>query len=139
MNPKCQKCIRIAIVLLFIFVTGQIILAVMKATYTKNVVAAEVMQEVLLLTLENLEIERIEEAFEMTALVVAMLTTAGIVCALASLLSARCCNRPCNGFWTKWYVAWSVLVFLTVSLVFLIIGSALAVIKDQFDSEAINK
>lgn len=42
MNPKCQMCIRVSIVVLLIFIVVQIILASIKGAYTKNIVTAEI-------------------------------------------------------------------------------------------------
>lgn len=72
------------------------------------------------------------------ALVISLFTVAGIVCGLVSLCAARFCNKKCNGCWTKWYVAWSAIVFIAVAIIFFILGSVLVVLKEQLDEDFIN-
>jgi hypothetical protein len=42
MNPKCQMCIRVSIVILLVFIVVQIILAAVKGAYTTNIVTADI-------------------------------------------------------------------------------------------------
>ena len=139
MNPKCQMCIRVSIVILLIFIVVQLILAIVKGVFTKNMITADVMQEILKMSLTPQEIEDLEGAFDMMALVISLFTVAGILCGLVSLCAARFCNKQCNGCWTKWYVAWSAIVFIAVAIIFFLVGSVLVVIKDQLDEDFINR
>jgi len=44
-------CIRVSIVILLVFLVVQLILAIVKGVYTKNMITADVMQEILKMTL----------------------------------------------------------------------------------------
>lgn len=85
------------------------------------------------------DIARVEDLFTFVALAISMITVVGILCGLAVLCAARCCNKACGGCWTKWYVFWSAVAFLVISILFFIFGSALIVIKDQLSEEFIDR
>ena len=133
MNPKCQVCIRVAMVVLIVFVIVQVILAVIKGVYTKDIVMADVMQALLKLALDNEEFIRIERLFDMVALGISMVTVVGILCTLAVLLSARLCNKAMGGCITKFFIVWSFLVFFTVAIIFILVGTSLVVVKEEFN------
>jgi hypothetical protein len=61
------------------------------------------------------------------------------VCALFTLCSACCCNEKFNGYITKFFVTISSMVFLTIAIIYLIVGSTMWLIPSQMGGSYIDE
>jgi hypothetical protein len=117
----------------------QIILAIVKGVYTTNIATADVMQEIIKMSMSASEVDDFESAFSSAGTAFSMITVGGICAGCWALLAARFCNKAMGGCCTKWYTFCGSVSFLTISIIFFLLGSTLIVIKDQFSEEFINR
>ena len=132
-NPKCQMCIRVSMIILLVFIVVQIILAVVKGVYTKNLVAADVMQAILKVAFDEQKLADLESMFGMIAFGVSMMTIAGVVCALFVLCAGKFCDSFMGGCCVKFAVFMSFVIFMVLAIIFILVGSSLTVVKEEFN------
>ena len=136
-NPKCQKCIRFAIIMLLVFMVVQIILAIIKGTFTKNIVTADVTVRMLETMMTEDDLNSLQSSFGLIAFALSIVTIAGVMCAFITLCSAKFCGSCCGGFCTKIFTFLSFAVFLAVSIIWMLMGAALMAVQPGFDEETI--
>lgn len=138
-KPRCQKAVKIAMILLVVLVLAEVILAMMKASYAKNIATADVAQRIFEYHLTQEQIEFVQGIFGKVALAISVISIIGVLCAISVLLAARYCNQRWKGCVTKFSVGLSSLVFLTIAVIFIIIGAALTKAKGQFNEKFITQ
>ena len=136
MNPKCQVCIRVSIVILAIFVVVHVILAILKAVFTKDIINAEVMSQLLGMFIENTKMEEIDNIFSLLSTVFAILTIAAVMPRLLLFLSLKCCPNSCC---PKFLVFLTFLFSVIVMVIMLILGIVFTGINTVFSKEEVER
>ena len=85
------------------------------------------------------DLERLESSFGTAAFGISVITIVGMMCAVMTLCSAWFCGDKCKGFMAKVFVVLSFVVFLVVSIIFMIVGSALIFVQTTFSEEWITE
>lgn len=136
-NKKCQTCIRVTLVILFIIVVVQIILAILKGVFTKQLITADIMQEILKLAgTDPSKIADIEGVFTLIGAVFAIVTVFGILWLLFLFCSVKFCPHTCC---PKFLVFMTWVLSIVIMIIFFIIGGALTVVGSGFSEEKLTE
>lgn len=73
------------------------------------------------------------------AMIIALVTVAGIVMGICALLKVRFCNQCCGGCWPKFWIVLTFVGYIAIIIVFFLVGSALLVVKSGFNAEFVNE
>ena len=98
--------------------------------FTRNISRAEIVQVIMEAVLSQTDLENFNSSVQLAAIGVAFITVAGIVCSLLTLCSACCCNQKFGGYITKFFVTVSSMVYLTIAIIYLIVGSTMWLIPN---------
>ena len=138
-TTRCQNCIKISMVVLIVFILVQILLAILKGVFTKNIFTADVIQTLLKTFMTEQDIQTLGSAFSLIAFAISIITIAGVICAAMTLCVGRFCNQKCGGCMTKCFVFLNFAVFLAIAIVFFLAGSTLTVVKTSFNEEFVRE
>ena len=107
--------------------------------YTTNVITADLTQSILRAMMSEEDIKLVENSASMIAFALSIVTVAGLMCGCIVLCSAKFCGNFCGGFCTKIFTLTSLIVFLAISIVWMLMGSALMAVRSGFNEEFVTK
>ena len=138
-TARCQMCIKISMVILLVFVLVQILLAILKGVFTKNIYSADVVQALLKVFMTAEDIDALGSLFSLMAFAISVVTIVGALCGAMTLCAGRFCNDKCGGMLTKCFILFNFLVFIAIAIVFFLVGSALTVVKTSFNEDFVRE
>lgn len=136
MNPKCQMCIRVTLVILAVFTVVHIILAILKAVFTKDIITQDVMVQLLSMFMNAKERDNITSVFNLLSIVFALVTMAAVIPRLCMFVSLKCCPNSCC---PKFFVFLAFLLTLAVMIIFFILGSVFGGFSAVFSQEEVER
>lgn len=136
MNPKCQLCIRVTLVILAIFTVVHIILAILKAVFTKDIITQDVMMQLLSMFMTQTEKDGITSLFNLLSIVFALVTMAAVIPRLCMFVSLKCCPNSCC---PKFFVCLAFVLTAIVMIIFFMLGSVFGGLSAIFSQEEVER